>query len=968
MKNFSTVVLALVGALGISTSAMGATGQIEEVVVSAQRVSESIQDVPIAVSAFNTEMLEAKQIDTFSDLQFNVPNVSYSKTFFSGNNFQIRGIGNLLVAQSADTGVGMHVNDVYINSPRIFETEYYDMAQVEILRGPQGTLFGRNATGGVVNLKTARPVLGETLYDVDLQVGNYDHRKIKGSFNVPMGDSMAFRMAGIFLDREGYTDNLLGGDIDGRDQWSVRGSFRWDIGDNTRLDIIAHRFEEDSNRSRSQKQLCNQDPSAVLGCIPDSTPTEAINPFSTLAGLLSSDLILGPIGASSFFAFPLSLDPTFGNPSDLREQRLAFEPEYEAEEDFIMLELQHEFANGYDLNLILAHQETTVFSRQDYNGTAANLNDATIPASFCAFSPAACTFFGTQAGGPQFMSSVPNTSSLGAVGGPGHFLASSRGSATDVSDVDAEQDSVEIRITSNLDGRFNFMLAAYFLEYEAAGGYVVQAPGLDYAAVGLINGALGLAGNPDVFGSLAPGYFNTVTTPYELDSRAVFGEVYYEISDTLKLTLGLRHTKDEKSVSDRQSLLNIPVTVDVATGTVSVLGVAPVTNFEELLSTAAGLGVYDADPNTPGGQVFREFEEEFSETTGRIVLDWTPDLSFTDDTMVYFSYSKGYKGGGINPPIDTTLFPNTPTTFDPEDIDAFEVGMKNTLKDGTLQLNGNMFFYDYGGYQIGKIVNRTSLNENTDAEIFGLELEALWAPTENWRLNAAFSYLDTELDDTDTIDPRDPTQGRQDVTLIKDISNTANCIIEHNGQVAPSLNPVFTGTAAAVGLPYLATGAAGGLGIPATPGVSDSAFSVCSALVGLAPALGYVYSDSITTNLKGNEIQNSPEMTISLGGQYTWFLSNGMSFSARLDYYWQDEFFSTTFNRPQDQINSWDIYNAQFVLSGAEDKWSVTAFIQNIEDDDEITGTYQTDPSSGLYTNAFFIEPRLYGVTFKWRN
>ena len=221
MKNFSTVVLALVGALGISTSAMGATGQIEEVVVSAQRVSESIQDVPIAVSAFNTEMLEAKQIDTFSDLQFNVPNVSYSKTFFSGNNFQIRGIGNLLVAQSADTGVGMHVNDVYINSPRIFETEYYDMAQVEILRGPQGTLFGRNATGGVVNLKTARPVLGETLYDVDLQVGNYDHRKIKGSFNVPMGDSMAFRMAGIFLDREGYTDNLLGGDIDGRDQWFV---------------------------------------------------------------------------------------------------------------------------------------------------------------------------------------------------------------------------------------------------------------------------------------------------------------------------------------------------------------------------------------------------------------------------------------------------------------------------------------------------------------------------------------------------------------------------------------------------------------------------------------------------------------------------------------------------------------------------------------------------------------------------
>ena len=289
MKRYSKLTIGIFAAMGISSGAIAESesrgGTLEEVVVTAQRTSESIQDVPIAVSAFSAEMLQSRQIDTFSDLQFNVPNVSYSKANFSGNNFQIRGIGTLLTATSGDSGVGMHVNDVYLNSPRIFETEYYDMEQIEVLRGPQGTLFGRNATGGVVNLKTARPVIGETLYDIDLGVGNYDHQRVKGSVNIPIGDTMALRLAGIHLDREGYTDNLLGGDVDGRDQWSARASFRWEIGDNTRLDIIGHRFEEDSNRSRSQKQLCNQDPSAILGCIPDSLPTEAIRPLALCSPL-----------------------------------------------------------------------------------------------------------------------------------------------------------------------------------------------------------------------------------------------------------------------------------------------------------------------------------------------------------------------------------------------------------------------------------------------------------------------------------------------------------------------------------------------------------------------------------------------------------------------------------------------------------------------------------------------------------
>ena len=411
---------------------------IEEVVVTAQKRAESVQDVPISVSAFDMEALESRQIDTFSDLQFNVPNVSYSKTNFSGNNFQIRGIGTLLTASSADSGVAMHINDVYLNSPRIFETEYYDMQQVEILRGPQGTLFGRNATGGAVNLKTARPEIGELYGDIEAQYGNFDHTKLKGAINVPLGERVAGRIAGIFVDREGYTDDIVSGDdVDGRDQWSLRASLRFDIAEGTTLDIIGHTFEEDSNRSRSQKQLCNNDPSAILGCTPDGFGFEPINAFATAGTLLSSNLILGNFGLFNFFN---QGGGTADNPDDLRDVRLQYQPEYEAEEDFIMMELKHDISESVTWTLIGAYQETEVLSRQDYNGTASDTGAALIPPGFCATFAGVCSYFGTQDGGPVFVSTVVDgENSLGAIAGGDEVALDSRGAAIDLSRALAEQ-------------------------------------------------------------------------------------------------------------------------------------------------------------------------------------------------------------------------------------------------------------------------------------------------------------------------------------------------------------------------------------------------------------------------------------------------------------------------------------------------------------------------------------------------
>ena len=951
-----------------------AHAEIEEIVVTAQKREESVQDVPISVSAFDNAALEARQIDTFSDLQFNVPNVSYSKGNFSGNNFQIRGIGTLLTATSSDSGVGMHINDVYLNSPRIFETEYYDVAQLEVLRGPQGTLFGRNATGGAVNLKTARPEMDELYADIELQYGDYDHGKVKGAVNIPIADGIAGRIAGIWVNRDGYSENLVtGNDVDDRDQWSLRGSLRFEINDSTTLDLIGHTFEEDSSRSRSQKQFCNQDPSAILGCTPDGLGLEPINTFATAGTALSSTLLLGPLGVFDFF--DQNLDPSFGNPRDLRDVRLTYEPEYEAEENFYMAELVSDISETLTVTAIAAFQDTEVISRQDYNGTAADPGAAVIPPAFCVVSPAACTFFGTSAGGPIPVTTVPNpNTSLGIIGGPNEFTLDTRGAGRDLSLQESEQWSTELRLASSFNGPLNFLLAGYFLDFETETDYFVQAPGLDYATIALATPGTPFQGSADQFLALSPGYFNSETDSFELESTGIFGELYYEATETLKFTLGLRWTRDEKSLRDRQLFLNLPVLVDLPSNTTSFVGsdgsITPITNITELTTAAAAVGDFDADPNVPGAQVYREDDIAFEEITGRFVVDWVPTVDFTDETLVYFSYSRGYKSGGINPPIDTNLFPNTPTSFEPEKIDAFEIGTKNTFLDRTMQANFSVFYYDYGDLQIGKIINRTSVNENTDADIFGAELELLYAPNENWQFNAAVSYLDTELGETETIDPRDPTQGRQDVTLLKDFVDASNCVVEHNGQGPLSDNAAFVATVQGAGAPYLPTGrdlgAFGGPAgqvIPTTPGVSDSAFTACAAAAAIAPLFGYNYLDSVQTNLDGNNLLNAPELTFSAGAEYTHYFDGGISATARVDYYWQDEFYSTTFNRAQDLIDSWDVWNAQFTVYGKDQQWYAKFFVQNIEDDDEIVGTYQTDPSSGLFTNAFFIEPRLYGLT-----
>jgi outer membrane receptor protein involved in Fe transport len=289
----------------------GAAG--DDIIITAQRRAETLQSVPISVSAFTGEALERQQIENANDLQLSLPNVTFTKTNFTASSFTIRGIGDLCVGFSCDAATGIHVNDMPLTSTRLFETEYFDLERLEVLRGPQGTLFGRNATSGVVNFITARPDLNDYAASAQAEYGNYDSVRLNGMVNVPLGDMVGVRLAGYYLNRGGYTRNLFDDSrIDDRNMYALRGTIRFQPSADTTFDLIGYYFRENDNRSRIQKQLCARDNTGILGCRPDQLGFDVTNGLSTLAAVLSSRELIGiqTQGAFANLGSPASMERT----------------------------------------------------------------------------------------------------------------------------------------------------------------------------------------------------------------------------------------------------------------------------------------------------------------------------------------------------------------------------------------------------------------------------------------------------------------------------------------------------------------------------------------------------------------------------------------------------------------------------------------------------------------------------------
>ncbi len=923
------------------------------IVVTAQRQNQSLQEVPIAVSAFTAEALEAQQIENASDLQLTLPNVSFTKSNFTGASFTIRGIGDLCVGVSCDSATAIHTNGAPLFGTRLFETEYFDLERVEVLRGPQGTLFGRNATSGVVNVVTAKPDLSGVAAAAELEYGNYNSIKAKGMINLPIGDVLGVRLAGFYLNRDGYTRNLYDDSrIDDRDMYAIRGSLRFEPGPDTTIDLMGYYFRENDNRLRIQKQACQRDPTGVLGCLNARLDFDKTNADSTLASVLSSQELFAiqgipigilPLGLGSIYPDDGDGYSNFDEPDDVRTVRTAFTPEYFADELQVQARLEQRFGN---LNLSVGgiYQETSVDSRQDYNlgvldrsGYLAALSTLAFLAQNGTGAPGSSAYFAPIAealipNGPtgELCTSNNRQESQGAY--EGHAICSDVPLAFDRSNGDQKSWSAEAILSSDFDGAFNFLVGGIYANSRVSeNSYYVNSFGLDYATGILGTFSASANGAPPAY--LATSMYRNNTRDFELNSYGIFGEVYFDISDRLKFTGGLRYNNDEKSIVARNTLASF---------------LNPFSNDGDPFDSPF-VGSYDADPGTDGNQIVQERSVSFDEITGRAVLDFQA----TPDNLFYASYSRGYKSGGINPPLSPAF--EVPESFGSESIDAFEIGTKNTFANGALQLNATAFYYKYKDLQLSRIVARTSVNDSIDANIWGFEIEGVIRPSPRWLINANFSYLNAEVaGDQFFSNPRDPGGGDPDAVIIKDISNGSLCAVTGP---APGAAAAFV-TAVNTGLGLRAPEA-----FPSDSGIaSTGAFGICSVLQANAPAGFSVLSPGVQVNIKGNKLPQAPEMKASVGVQYTAEFANGMTLIPRFDIALTGEQYGNVFNGNVNRIEPFVQANAQIQLNGPDERWYVRGFVQNIFDSSSMTGLYVTDATSGNFTNIFTLDPRRYGV------
>lgn len=942
----------------------------DEIVVTAQRTEQSLQDVPIAVSAFGGEDLQARQLESFQDFQFNVPNFQFSRTQFTNSAVAIRGVGNFLVAASSENAVSVHMNDVFLSAPRLFETEFFDVERVEILRGPQGTLFGRNATAGVINVITAKANPDQVEGYVDAEYGNYNSVKVQGALNLPLADTLAVRLAGTTITRDGYTRNVWDGqDIDDRDIYSMRGSVRWLPTENTTVDFTASYMREDDNRSRWQKQACEAGPlQPLLGCDPNGPrafdPQDLRATFFANTSAETIGLITGsPAAGAAYGLFSLTAAPTgVVQPTDLRKVAMDTTPQYDAEESIFLMNIKHDFEN-WSVKINGGWGNSKIHTRTDFDGGVGP--ELTLPAAICAplaFGglPGVCNLY-SDGLFPVSQFDVGITSEnnglVGIIGG--HEQArSNRYQAIDMSIGESDYWSAEGIINTDFDSSVNFLFGVNHTETNGYADYAVATTGLDYfAVVGGTLTAVGAAPTPAAAAAAATQgfafytpYFWNDTDDNFLNSTSLFGEIYVDLSDTLRFTGGVRHNWDTKGLRDRGNLLESASTTNpalfptgvippiVPIGTPSVRGLL---DANELVQCQP-LGAVCADG---GVNDFRVVESDFNSTTGRAVLQWTP----SDNAQYYVSWTRGYKPGGFNP---RTLTLAVPLTFDPEVINAFEVGVKSNVSS-TLQMNLTGFYYDYSGLQVSRIVANTSVNENIDATIWGLEGEFIWRPTDRFTANMNAAYLNTDIGAFSTIDVRNPTAGRTDVELVADVTNGQNCVITHGAGDGPLL---IANGGTPLGGPFAGLNA-----------IIASPFSLCSALaanigtINLATGGGYAVTSGIEQSIEGNELLGAPEFKISGGVQYDMPMGANHVLTPRVDVYYQSEMYANNFNTQQDLIDGYAYVNAQVRFAPTDGNWYFRAFVQNLTNNDAITGTFDVGQSAGNFQNLFILEPRRWG-------
>ncbi len=259
----------------------------EEVIVTAEKRDESLQTVSQAVTAITDSEIEAKNINSFVDLSSIVPGVTVAKNEGYKTVISIRGVGNETNQNAiAAPSVAYHMDGIFIASPFSLQTDFLDVQRIEVLRGPQGTLFGQNSTGGAINVISNKPSMDESFSKADVTVGNYGLQKVRAITNIPLSDNVSTKFSFAMTERDGFSKNIFTGqDLDDASNISIRSDWMIELNDTSSLRIFGQYFDVDRNgaairgiddqspgmRKLSQNTISNQElTSSVIAMIFES--------------------------------------------------------------------------------------------------------------------------------------------------------------------------------------------------------------------------------------------------------------------------------------------------------------------------------------------------------------------------------------------------------------------------------------------------------------------------------------------------------------------------------------------------------------------------------------------------------------------------------------------------------------------------------------------------------------------------
>jgi outer membrane receptor protein involved in Fe transport len=952
-------VLAALGAADVARAEEAPRRQIEEVVVTAERKESTVQDTSISITAFTGEMIEDFGLRNQEDLQNYIP-----ATVIEPYDMSIRGIGRNFRALGGDPGVATYLNDVYSEDFGIASTEggLFDIARIEVLRGPQGTLYGRNAIGGAINFVNNKPT-DEFEAEARTIVGSYDLVEYYGLVSGPMiEDLLSYRIVGSKRTRDGYHEDISGNS--GNEEVNNYGDENYSLALRlTPTDSIEINMR--GNERSYARNVGNQGGSIVFdefGGVADEVTGGLRNTSSYARGFrrvnpaqtdpLANDFVdptqIGPGGvAGALFTFtnPTTgetvqaqrvrpgLDPAiFAGPNLLfgasangqaKDWTVVSDPEDMDNDDLetatsgfndeffdhqsvstdvrwdINDKLAVKYIFGYtdyfydrttdeELSANLVHDEQFYVSQEtEYVSHELQFffdptDNITVTSGLFAYDAKI-----TQRG--DFYSSVFDPlfnqgASYGALGPTMAFVYGTTGRLP------------------NADGNpwasntyFQGTPATLFTAREVAraNGIVDQTNGQatrNFETVAVFGP---WAGDPG--GTRVPHGPNTAGTSTEYQSRsereayAVYSQGEWQINDEFALTLGARWARDrldgEENAFIYDETLAFPLSNDPAS---SPLGISLATyNFLATL-----------DPNEPirlsgipsSASLFRKLDRSDEKITWRVNLDWTP----SDSALLYASVTTGHRAGGYNLANFSSV-----DTYDPEELIAYEIGYKGQLMEGLLQVDLSAYYYDYETIHMEADVpselsaNGTSVSTVAvpEAEIFGVEGDALWLATDRITLGGNFSY---------------------------------------------------------------------------TPSEYTSDFVVINNYDPRSPQSLFVAADRME-NIKGNQLSRVPEWKWGTFGQYLLPLGDMGDVEFLLSYTWIDDVYFSSFESDEDKAPAYGRWDTRATWTSSEEDWVVAVFVNNVLDEIGIRQIDRTTEGSNWLRKGSTTDPRLYGLEVRYK-